>query len=157
MPTHSPIEQFWQRYLATLPTGQAHPARYQAWHFADNQPAADLLAQLVVDGVKSATASLGWVYDWQNEPYPQPGDLSVITDWAGNPHCMIETTDVEIMPFDQVSFEFAAEEGEGFGTLAEWRAVHWEIFSRECAIIERSPVMDMPVVCERFRLVYKEV
>lgn len=157
MPSHSPIKQYWQRYLDSLPTDQPHPARYQAWHFSDYPAAADLLAQLVVDGIKKATASLGWVYEWQKEPYPQPGELSVITDWAGTPRCVIETTGVEVLPFDQVSAEFAAEEGEGTRTLAEWRAVHWEIFARECAIIDRSPAMDMPVVCERFRIIYMEV
>lgn len=154
--TASPIEQFWQRYLDTLPSGAPRPTKYEAWHFCDNPTDADELARLVMDGVKQATASLGWVYEWQMEPYPQPGDLSVITDWAGNPCCVIETLSVESLPFDRVSAEFAAEEGEGSRTLEEWRRVHWQVFSRECAIIERQPSLDMPVVCERFRLIYRE-
>jgi uncharacterized protein YhfF len=153
----SPIEQFWQRYLASLPAGAPRPTRYQAWHFSASPAGADGLAELVKCGVKNATASLGWVYDWQKEPYPQPGDLSIITKWDGSPQCVIETTNIEVVPFDQVSAEFASEEGEGTRSLEEWRRVHWPIFSSECAIIEREPSLDMPVVCERFRLVYKEI
>lgn len=152
----SPIQQFWQRFLDSFPPGAPRPEKYQAWHFSDNPADADDLARLVREGVKTATASLGWVYEWQMEPYPRPGDLSVITDWAGEPQCVIETTGVEVVPFDQVSAGFAAEEGEGSRTLEEWRRVHWQNFSRECAIVERQPSLDMPVVCERFRLIYRE-
>jgi uncharacterized protein YhfF len=154
--TPSPIQQFWLRYLDSLPPDAPRPEKYQAWHFADNPADADWLADLVKKGIKKATASLGWVFEWQMEPYPQPGDLSVITNWVGDPLCVIETTGVQIVPFEQVDAEFAAEEGEGSRTLEEWRRVHWQIFTRECTIIERQPSPDMPVVCERFRLLYRE-
>ena len=50
--------------------------------------------------------------------------------------------------------EFAATEGEGDASLAFWRDAHWAAFSRELEGIGRSPQADMPVVCERFEVVY---
>ena len=44
---------------------------------------------------------------------PAIGGLSVATDWGGTPLCVIETTHVEIVPFDRVDKGFAATEGEG--------------------------------------------
>ncbi len=35
---------------------------------------------------------------------------------------MIETTDLRVVPFDQVGEEHARAEGEGDRTLAHWRA-----------------------------------
>ncbi|HEY6510735.1 MAG TPA: ASCH domain-containing protein, partial [Burkholderiaceae bacterium] len=54
-----------------------------------------------------------------------------------------------------VTAEFAATEGEGDGSLAFWRQAHAEYFARECAGIGRTPNGDMPVVCERFAVVYR--
>ena len=53
-----------------------------------------------------------------------------------------------------MSEEFAAAEGEGDGSLAYWRDAHWAAFSREFAAAGRSPSPDMPVVCERFEVVF---
>lgn len=77
--------------------------------------------------------------------------MSIVTDWEGRPLCVIEITEVSLCPYNQVDAQFACDEGEG---LACWREAHWRFFSRECAQIGREPAEDMPLVCERFRLVY---
>ena len=86
---------------------------------------------------------------------PKPGDLSIVTNFAGDPLCVIETQRVDIVPFKEVSEEFAATEGEGDGSLAYWRRAHEAFFGRECRRIGRQPTQDMPVVCERFEVVYR--
>jgi len=78
----------------------------------------------------------------------------VVTDWQGIPRCIIETTNVEIVSFDRVTDSFAAREGEGDKTLRYWREVHWRFFSRECQRIGREPDLQMPVVCEQFKVIY---
>jgi uncharacterized protein YhfF len=103
---------------------------------------------------KRATAGLLWTNELTNKPLPKVGDLSVVTNWHGAPVCIIESTHIEIVPFDSVSDSFAAIEGEGDKTLRYWREAHWRFFSRECQRIGREPDLHMPVVCERFRVVY---
>lgn len=159
-PDHTPdparLDAFWAGYLATLPPGSIAPAeRPPAWYFCDTQPCADELGALVVAGIKTATASLGWVYEVEPAPVPQAGDLSIIITWDGEPLCLIETTDVTTLPFKDVHERHAYEEGEGDRSLAYWRDVHWRFFGRECAEIGREPSEDMPVVCERFRVLYR--
>ncbi len=149
------IAAFWHTYLAALPDEAPRPMFMpEAWHFCDNAADADELADLVLVGVKRATASLQWAYAGENDPLPQVGDLSIITNWDGDPLCIIVTTEVTITPFNAVSAEFAAAEGEGDRSLAYWRKVHWDFFSEECAEIGRGPAEDMPVICERFKVVY---
>ena len=126
----------------------------EAFHFCDNEADANELAELVLQGTKRATASLRWVYEAENEPLPKVGDLSVVTNWDGDPLCVIETTQVDVVPYDRVSEEFAAVEGGGDGSLRYWREAHWPFFSRECASLGREPTQEMPVICERFRVVY---
>ena len=148
------VEELWAAFLAARPDVVGPEDTFTAWHFCDNQADADELADLVVAGRKRATAGALWSYEAEGEPLPRVGDFSVITDWSGAARCVIRTTSVEVVPFDEVTEEFAATEGEGDGSLAFWRDAHWAAFSRELEGTGRSPQPDMPVVCERFEVVY---
>ena len=144
---------YWQAFLDSLKS-ETHPATYEAWSFGDGAEMADRLGALVKAGIKTATAGLVWDYEHDGSAYPQVGGYSVILDGAGMPLCIIQTTEVTVKSFDQVEAAFAYDEGEGDRSLAYWRQAHWKFFSRVCSVIDRLPQEDMPVVCERFRLVY---
>ncbi len=145
---------FWLEFQAIV-GGDAQARFYEAFHFDDNEPSANELAQLVLVGTKRATAGLAWSFEARNRPPPKPGDLSVVTNWQGEPLCVIETKAVATVPFEEVSEEFAATEGEGDGSLRYWRAVHWAYFGRECQRIGRVPGLRMPIVCEQFEVIYR--
>ena len=150
----SSIVAFWQAFCAEV--GEDCSNRFfEAFHFDDNEPDADALADLVLVGVKRGTASLVWSFEDPGRSLPSPGALSVVTYWDGTPACVIETQGVEVLPFEQVGAAFAAVEGEGDGSLAYWRRAHWAYFGRECARLGREPSQVMPVACERFSVIYK--
>lgn len=145
---------FWQAYARTMAVDPT-PRFLEAFHFDDNQPSADELAALVLAGRKRATAALLWSHEVEGKPLPAPGSLSIVTDFAGRAVCIIKTAQVEIVPFADVDTEFAATEGEGDGSLEHWRRVHEAYFGRECRRIGRTPDPRMPVVCERFEVVFR--
>jgi len=118
---------------------------------------ADELGALVATGIKTATASLSWEFEADAKALPQVGDYSIILDGRGEALCIIQTTEVRVLLYQQVPAEFAYDEGEGDRSLAYWREAHWAYFGRRCAVIGHTPSMEMPVVCERFRLVYPVV
>ena len=144
---------FWQEFARSR-VGDPTPHFLEAFHFDDNESSANELAGLVLSGQKRAGAALLWAYEVESKQLPKPGDLSIVTNFAGDPLCVIETQRVDIVPFNEVSEEFAATEGEGDGSLAYWRRAHEAFFGRECRRIGRQPTQDMPVVCERFEVVY---
>jgi len=148
------IQAFWSEYASTRdrdPTDRF----YEAFHFDDNAPSADELAALVLAGQKRATAALVWAYEAEDKPIPKPGDLSVVTLFSGEPVCIIETQSVQIMPFSQVDADFAATEGEGDSSLADWQRAHTAYFGRECQRLGREFSTTAPVVCERFEVVFR--
>ncbi|NDZ18298.1 ASCH domain-containing protein [Variovorax sp. WS11] len=150
----SSIAMFWDAFCAEL--GEDGSDRFfEAFHFDDNEATANELADLVLAGVKRATAGLVWSFENAGGSPPKPGALSVVTYWDGRPACVIETLQVEVLPFDQVTAEFAAIEGEGDASLEYWRRVHWAYFGRECARMGREPSLTMPVACERFNVIYR--
>jgi uncharacterized protein YhfF len=152
IPAH--VERFWKEFAASQAVDPT-PRFLEAFHFDDNQPSADELAQLVLEGTKRATAGLLWSFEAASATLPTVGTLSVVTNWAKAPLCVIETQRVDIVPFDEVTEEFAATEGEGDGSLQYWRRAHREYFGRECRRIGRTPEAKMPVVCERFAVVFR--
>jgi uncharacterized protein YhfF len=151
------LNQFWQSYLQSLPT--KHPHRSlplpEAWGFADGGALADELGQLVYDGIKTATCSMLWDYEVENEDVPTVGSLSIILDGQESPWLIIETTEITIRPFNEVDPIFASEEGEGDRSLAYWREAHWRFFGRTWRDSNRPIREDMPLVCERFQVLFR--
>lgn len=127
---------------------------YEAFSFGDSSAMADELGKLVLAGIKRATAGSVWSYESTGKSVPKPGDLSVVTDFSDTPLCVIETVQVDIVPFHAVSEEFAATEGEGDGSLDYWRKAHFEYFTRECESSGRLFDQEMLLACERFRVVH---
>lgn len=154
MPVPSHLRAIWTDFAAAC--GGVDEGRfYDAFSFGDTAAMADELAALVLAGVKRATTGALWAYEVEGQRLAQAGDLSVVTDGAGRPLCVIETRSVEVMPFGAVGADFAAIEGEGDGSLAFWQDAHRAYFSRECAAAGRTFSESMPVVCEVFEVVYR--
>ncbi|NUL44970.1 ASCH domain-containing protein [Cellulosimicrobium funkei] len=145
------LQAFWGRARVATPTLPADAP--EAWAFGATPEHADGLLELVIAGTKTGTASSLWDHEATNEPIPRPGELSIILDSAGLPRAVLETTEVSILPFDEVTEEHARTEGEGDRTLASWRAIH-ETYWRHHSENPRGWEPDMPVICERFRLIY---
>ena len=61
------------------------------------------------------------------------------------------TTEARVVPFDQVDADHARDEGEGDRSLEHWRVVHERYFAEHA---DGGFLPDMPVVLERFRVLY---
>lgn len=136
-------QQLWERSGLT--------GNYEAWAFSE---APDKLAELVLEGVKTATCSAYDLYGMQNEPLPQAGEYSVILNAAGDAVCVIRTTRVYVAEFKDVSAAHAFREGEGDRSLAYWREIHEAFLTGELAAVNRTFSDQTKVVCEEFEVVY---
>ena len=116
--------------------------------------APDALAELVLNGIKTATASAYPLYEQEQEPLSKAGDYSVILNTKGEAVCIIRTTKVYVVPFREVSADHAFREGEDDRRLESWREVHRDFFTREMNAGGLTFDEDMPVVCEEFMRVY---
>jgi len=146
------VIQIWQDYRKINPNA---PEDYEAWAFGDSKEMADELAKLVLEGKKTATASNYILYELENESLPYAGLHNIILDGEGIAVAIAETTAVGVVPFNEVTEEHACLEGEGDRSLTYWRDVHETFFKKELAAINREFHVKIPVVCERFKVVYK--
>ena len=123
------IEQFWQSYLATLPSDS--PVRnepYVAESWGDNPELADELATLIMAGTKTATCSSLWEWEAEGKAIPTVGFKTILLNSAGEPLCVLEATEVTIRAYQEVDAVFARDEGEEDLSLAFWREAHWRFF-----------------------------
>lgn len=126
----------------------------ESFYFDLTEEWANKLLELVLAGKKTATSSSVLSYDVEKgERMPQKGDLSVVTDFAGNPRCVIETTSVTVLPFSEITWEQCRHEGEDM-TLESWQRSHIHFFTKEGKLLGYTFSPDMPVAFERFRVVY---
>lgn len=146
------VTEYWRAYV------EAHPAaadQYDsAWAFGDNPGLADELLKLVLKGIKTGTASNYALYEVRGQRLPFAGGHSVVLDGNGKPQAIIETVKVEIVPFDEVTAEFAYSEGEDDRSLESWRYEHQVYFTREFESYNMPFDPAMKVVCENFRVVH---
>ena len=89
-----------------------------------------------------------------------PGLREVVVDSAGRPVAVIETTAVRVMRLADVDLNHALGEGEGFSSVAEWRAGHEQFWhSAEMRQALGDPAFkvsdDTLVVASEFRLIQK--
>lgn len=127
-----------------------------AWAFGDSPDLANELLKLVLAGTKTATASLVVEYQDAAEQIPQKGDLSILLDGGGEPRALIRTTQVETVPFDEVTAEHAWAEGEDDRSLETWREQHERFWRRTLAGTAHEFDPSLAVVCEQFEVLYSE-
>jgi uncharacterized protein YhfF len=155
----SPVDAFWQlaRFHAKLNTAPSYfgPTPLEvvpppAWSFGDS-PEDDRVLALVLEGTKTATTSSLADYEAEGEALPEPGTLSILVDSSGHPRALLVTTEVRVARFEEVDEEHARLEGEGDGSLAAWRAAQAALLASD-----GGDATDLPVVLERFEVVYQE-
>ena len=124
----------------------------EKWHFEVTEEACNYLLDLVLKGQKKATSSALIGYELDGENIPAVGDMSVITDWDGNPRCVIRTINVRVLPYRDITLEIARLEGED-DTLDSWRSNHERFFREEGKELGYEFSEDMGVVFEEFEVV----
>lgn len=141
-------QEMWNKYKQINPSiGD----EIDAWAFGVE---ADLLADLVLKGEKTATASAYDLYSVDNEPLPQEGTFDIILDSQNQAVCNVEITKVSVQAFNQVSADHAYKEGEGDKSLAYWHQVHENCFAEWLKEAGLTFTPESKVVLEEFRKVY---
>ena len=136
-------------YGITLPQGPVHADGY-----GDSAELSKELLSLIRSGRKRAGTGLLWGYEHDREHIAKAGDIEIVFDHLREPALVTRIISSEIVPYREVTAEYAAIEGEGDGSLEYWRKAHWAFFSRECKRIGRKPTESMPVICNVFEVLH---
>ena len=119
----------------------------QTFKFGDSAELSAELLALVRSGRKTATCGARRDFPDDSPDMPVVGRQDIALEWDGRPALVIETVEVSICRYCDVTEDFALAEGEN-ETLEGWRRDHQRYFERNGGF---EPEMEL--VCERFRLV----
>ena len=123
-------------------------------------PLRETLVAAVLRGEKTAGAALVVDYERDGEEVPRVGERFLLLDMSDRGVAVIETTEVRVLRVGDCDLQFARDEGEGFESVADWRAAHdryWRSYADEIRAYLGDPAWDVTddteFVAERFRLV----
>lgn len=146
------IQTFWENFLKE--TKRDLNTTYMShFYFEHTEYWANELLRLVLIGQKQATSSSYQSYIIEGEPLPKIGDLNIVTDFDGNPKGVIETTQITILPFKDLTFDIVKREGED-ATLDSWQKNHIKFFKAEGQKIGYTFDEHLLVVFEDFKLIH---
>lgn len=109
---------------------------------------------IVLAGQKQAFFTTLATFTIDNEPLPISGELYILVDNQNKPLCVLEIESVNIIPFNEVTFEMVKKEGE-CATMGEWKEKMQEYIEDEAHVLgfEYSP--DIKLVYQTFKVIYK--
>ena len=151
LPRNPDTDAFWEAFRRYA--GLVHD-HYVVGSFGDSPEMATELADLVITGIKRATASLARDYGEGRDPLPRPGDFVLLLDGEGRPRFIWRTTEVTIKPLSQVDEAFAWDEGEGDRTRNWWLDAHRRYFGRQASREGFDLDDEILTVFERFEVVW---
>jgi len=141
------ITDYWAAFCKAnnLPTDTTHTAE-QFGH----QGIADELAQLIIDGKKTATCSAHKLYEVEGDNVPEAGLYTIVLNSQEHPVCIIKTTEVTLTSMNETPEALALAEGEG--SYDDWYDSHLRYFTAEFREYGRKFVETEILVFERFEL-----
>lgn len=116
--------------------------------FGANAAEQDYLAQLICEGIKTATCSTLAAYQQSHTPLPKVGQRFVVVDGRRHDRCIAKIMAVDTVKFCDVDAAFAHAEGEGDRSLEYWRREHQAFFEHY-----RVFAHDMELVQEWFHVI----
>ncbi len=147
----SNIEAYWNTFKNK---NNITTDKHSAFAFGWPESMQNELAELVKNGIKTATTSAFELYE-TDEEIPFVGEYNVILDGRGSPVCITQTKVVETIPFNLISQKHAFHEGEGDRSYDYWRKAHEDFFNKEFKENKKTFKLDTSCICEVFELVFK--
>jgi len=148
------LDEYWSKFL--LETGRDQEEKCAGdLNFEAKGFVGDELVALILGGKKTAFFSSWTTFSIDMEPLPVSGELYIVVDRAGNARCVIEIEEVNIIPFNEVTWQMAQQEGED-ENLEAWRNRQQEYLEDEGAVVGFEFTPDLKMVFQTFKVVYNK-
>ena len=151
---HDKAEELWWEF-AEAKDISAHEIYQCRYHFGEDERDCAYLLRMVLRGRKRARTGLQQGFERLYGYFPEKNTYNIVTDRNGEARCVVRTTRVDILPFNEITWEQVQYECIG-SELEEWRAYKRGVFSEQCRQLGCKFSEDMPVILEQFHLEYKK-
>jgi uncharacterized protein YhfF len=145
-------DAFWE---SNAPTTNGMSPNYSVRRIGGNVKTTNIILELIVGGHKTGTFGLKWLQDIKRQPAFSVGCYSVLVDINNFPNAIIQTTQIAIINYCDITEEHLLIEGPNARTLGVWKDIHWPYWSGLLEEASLAPSLTMPIVVETFALVSK--
>lgn len=146
-------DEYWEKFVKE--TNRSEDDKCAGDICFDSDPIrSDQLMALVLTNKKTAFFTSWSTYAIDGEPLPVTGELYVLVDRSDTPRCIIELESVNVIPFNEVTWEMAQKEGED-QNLSDWKTRQQENLEYEGSILGFNFSPDIKLVFQTFRVIYR--
>lgn len=149
------ITAFFEKARATRPKLDLPAFAEVRWIGLDPDTTEQII-ELIKSGKKTGTFTLPWIAERTRAEPPQPGLPLICIDFSCQPRLVVRLTDVETVPFGDITEEHTAIDGPPVRPLDIWKPLHTQYWNSQLAPFGLTVSEAMPVWIEPFELVYAE-
>ena len=150
-PDEAELDAFWRNAKKCVPDAGL-PERYQVRWIGLDEATTRQIFELIRARDKTGTFTLPWIVARTEQPTPQVGDAIILIDFDGTPEMLIRLTEIQAVPFGEISEEHTAVDGTPVRNLAIWKPLHTQYWNGMLAPFHLEVTDDMPVWIEKFEL-----
>ncbi|MBR4599591.1 MAG: ASCH domain-containing protein [Treponema sp.] len=147
--------EFWKQYLRDTNQNENEAVYSGELVFEDEGMTGRTQLSMVLSGSKTAMFTPLETIEINMEKMPVTGEVYVVLDTNDEPRCVIELTDVRIIPLNEISWELARKDGED-EDMQDWKEKMEEFLEEEADLCGFEALPDSKIVCEIFKLIYKK-
>ena len=146
--------EFWNAYLKSTNRSEENAVYSGELCFEDSGFTGRTQLSLVLSGAKTATFTPFDSFEINREPIPVAGEVYVVLDSNEEPCAVVEVTDVNVLPLNEIPWDLASRDGED-ENLAEWQDKMREFVADEADLCGFEACEDSKIVCEIFHVIYR--
>ena len=145
-------QDFWETFLEE--TGTPDTTVLTGYtYFGDSEEASVEALELLLSGEKTAVGHCLPAYMARKQRMPRVGDYTVVTDFYGNPCCILHTVDVTIAPLPEIPETLRRSERPELSP-EDWLADKLRDFEAQSRAAKFHFHRELPVLLETVERVY---
>ena len=150
-PAQADLDSFWQAAKAADESlGDSYQVR---WIGLDDETTTQILG-LIQARDKTGTFTLPWIIERTDQPAASVGDCIILIAFDGTPSQVVRLTAIEQVPFGEITAVHTAIDGTPVRALEIWKPLHTNYWNGLLAPFSMTVSDDMPVLFEKFELLY---
>lgn len=150
----SKIQDFWNDFLEKTHQNKDEVGFSGELQFEDTNFTGLEKLNLVLSGRKTVFFSPFDSYAVNREPMPLDGEVYIVEDRNKEPRCIIEVSDVNVLPFCDIGWELAQRDGED-ENFGQWREKQMEYMKDEAELCGFDFNENSKVVAQIFHVIYR--
>ena len=150
-PDQGPIDDFWNQAVNFIPTLSGD---HQVRSIGIDEETTGLIINFIKTGEKVGTFSLPWVMTAENLPMSYKGLPIILLSFDGKPELVVQLTKVFETSFGEIDSGVTCIDGPPVRDPDVWIPLHQNYWNGMLAEYDKVCSDDMPVLVEKFKLVY---